>query len=44
MDYSRRLLENSKSWGGPCVSAEELETILLAKPDNQDHIMKAELA
>ena len=24
--------------------AEELETILFVKPDNQDHIMKAELA
>ena len=43
-DNSRKLLENCKSWGGPCVSAEELETILLAKPDNQDRIVKAELA
>ena len=43
-DNSRKLLENCKSWGGPCMSAEELETILLAKPDNQDGIVKAELA
>ena len=42
-DYSRKLLENCKSWGGPCVSAEELETII-AKPDNQDRIVKAEFA
>ena len=43
-DNSRKLLENCKSWGGPCVSAEELQTILLAKPDTQDRIVKAELA
>ena len=43
-DNSRKLLENCKSWGGPCVSEEELQTILLAKPDNQDRIVKAELA
>ena len=43
-DISGKLLENCKSWGGPCVSAEELETIFLAKPDNQGRIVKAEFA
>ena len=43
-EHSRKLLEDCKSWGGPCVSAEELQTILLAKPDIQDCIVKAELS
>ena len=41
-NYSRKLLENCKSWGGPCVSAEKQKTILLANPDIQDRIVKAE--
>ena len=43
-DYSRKVLENCKSWGGPCVSAEKQQTILLANPDIQDRIVKAEPA
>ena len=43
-NYSRKLLKNCKSWGGLCVSAEELEIILLAKSDNQDRIVNAKLA
>ena len=43
-DYSRKLMENCKSQGGPCMLVEKLQTILLAKPDIQDCIAKAELA
>ena len=43
-DYSRKLLENCKSWGSPYLSVEELQTILLAKTDIQDHFLKVELA
>ena len=37
-DYSRKLLENCKSWRGPCVQA-----IHLPNADIQDHIVKVEL-
>ena len=43
-DNSRKLLENYKSWGDPCVSAGELQTSLLAKSEIQDRIVKVDLA
>lgn len=35
---------NCQSWRGSCVSADELQTILFAKSDNQGRIMKAGIA
>ena len=42
-DYSKKLLQTYKSWGGPCTTSEELQSVLLAKPDLQEKIVKTEL-
>ena len=42
-DYSKKLLQTCKSWGGPCTTSEELQNVLLAKPDIQEKIVKTEL-
>ena len=42
-DYSRKLLQICKTWGGPCSTAEELQSILINKPDIQERIVKVEL-
>ena len=41
-DYSRKLLENCKSWRGPCVLA-EVQAIHLPNADIQGRIVKVEL-
>ena len=43
-DYTRKLLQNCKSWGGPATSVEELKQSLQGKPDQQVTIVKTELA
>lgn len=43
-DYTRKLLDNCKSWGGPCTSVEELHQILKEKSDQAEHVVKTELA
>ena len=43
-DYTRKLLQNCKSWGGPATSTEELKKSLQEKPDQQVTIVKTELA
>ena len=42
-DYTKKLLQTCKTWGGPCTTAEELQSILIAKPDIQERIVKVEL-
>ena len=41
-DYTRRLLQDCKSWGGPATTPEELEVILKGK-DNQQKVLRTEL-
>ena len=43
-DYTRRLLQNCKSWGGPCISVEELQQSLKSKPDQEVTIVRTELS
>ena len=43
-DYTRKLLQNCKSWGGPATSIEELKQSLQEKPDQEVTIVKTELA
>lgn len=43
-DYTRKLLQNCKSWGGPATTVEELKQSLQEKPDLQVTIVKTELA
>ena len=42
-DYVRKLLETCKSWGGPCVTSNELIAAIEAKPGKQEQIVKTEL-
>ena len=42
-DYVRKLLETCKSWGGPCVTSNELIAAIDAKPGKQEQIVKTEL-
>ena len=42
-DYTRKLLEDCKSWGGPITSTDELRYILKGK-DNHHQILKTEMA
>lgn len=41
-DYTRRLLQDCKSWGGPSTTPEELQVILKGK-DNQQKVLKTEM-
>ncbi|KAG1715052.1 Myosin-VIIa [Nymphon striatum] len=43
-DYTKKLLQNCKSWRGPCTSLEELQQILKEKSDQNVQIVKTELA
>ncbi|KAG1655098.1 CAAX prenyl protease 2 [Nymphon striatum] len=43
-DYTKMLLQNRKSWRGPCTSLEELQQILKEKSDQNIQIVKTELA
>ena len=42
-DYTRRLLQDCKSWGGPATTSEELHVVLNGK-DNQQHILRTEMS
>jgi len=42
-NYTVKLLERCKSWGGPCTSVNELHEVLKRKPDMQHDIVKYEL-
>lgn len=37
-DYTKRLLQNRKSWGGPYTTVEKLQQILKEKFDQEVHI------
>ena len=43
-DYIGRLLANCKSWGGPCINANELQRVLMSRPDQEEEVVKAEMA
>lgn len=43
-EYTNKLLQKCKSWGGPVTSTEELIHILEDKPDLSDNIVRTELA
>ena len=43
-NYTWKLLQNCKSWGGSATSTEELKPSLQEKPDQQVTIVKTELA
>ena len=43
-DYTSKLLKDSKSWGGPCTSDDELISILHCNLQKQEQIVKTELA
>ena len=43
-DYTQKLLQNCKSWGGPATSIEELKQSLQEKSDQQVTLIKTELA
>ena len=42
--YTTKLLQQCKSWAGPATSVSELEEILKLHPDNQEKIVRVELA
>ena len=42
-NYTAKLLDRCKSWGGPCTSVNELHEVLQRKPDIQNDIVKYEL-
>ena len=42
-DYTKKLLQDCKSLGGPCTSVDELQEVLNGK-DNQNRILKTEMA
>ena len=42
-DYVRKLLETCKSWGGPCVTSDELIAAINAKLGKQEQIVQADL-
>ena len=42
-DYGMKLLQNCKTWGGPCTTQEELELVLENRSDMQEKIVKVEL-
>ena len=42
-DCSKKLQPSCKSWGGLCTKSENLQSVLLAKPNSQENIIKAEL-
>ena len=42
-DYTKKLLQDCKSWGGPCTSVDELHQVLIGK-DTQNRILKTEMA
>ena len=42
-DYVRKLLETCKSWGGLCVTCNELIAAIDAKPGKHEQIVKTEL-
>ena len=42
-EYTRKLLQDCKSWGGPCTSVDELHQVLIGK-DTQNQILKTEMA
>ena len=42
-DYTRRLLKDCKSWGGPCTSVDELKNVLVGK-DTQVKRLPKEMA
>ena len=41
-DYTKKLLNSCKSWGGPCTSVDELHEILREKAHEQELIVKTE--
>ena len=41
-NFTKRLLQNYKSWDGPCTPVEELYEIIRGKPDQQVQIVKNE--
>ena len=42
--YTNRLLQSCKSWNGPAVGVEELQQILTSNSDNNETIVRTELA
>ena len=42
-NYTKKLLNRCKSWGGPCTSMDELHEVLQRKPEIQRDIVKTEL-
>ena len=43
-DYTTKLLQACKSWGGPCTTANELEVVLSRRNDLSEKIVKTELS
>ena len=43
-DYVKKLLQECKTWGGPCTTADELCYILTQKPDQEKVIVRTEMA
>ena len=41
-DYTRRLLKDCKSWGGPAITPEELQRVLKGR-DNQQQMLRTEM-
>ena len=41
--YQDKLLSKCKSWGGPCVSVEELESAVQSHPDRAEAMVRTEL-
>ena len=42
-DYTTKLLQVCKTWGGPCTNADELEAVIQSNPDTAEKIIKTEL-
>ena len=42
-DYTTKLLQVCKTWGGPCTNADELEAVIQPNPDTAEKIIKTEL-
>ena len=43
-NYVKKLLEDCKTWSGPCTASEELLSVLKRQPEQAEFIVKTELA
>ena len=42
--YTKKLLQAYKTWGGPCLTPDELELCIQNKPDIAEKLVKTEMS